>query len=84
MKDFLCFRRMLTPVLIQILFWLGVIGCFGTGIYDMAHKDWTDGLQIFFLGPIAIRIAAELIILFFRMNETLTDIKNEVQGPKAS
>ncbi len=81
MKDFLCFRRMLTPFLIQVIFWLGVIGCLGTGIYDMAHKDWLAGLQIFFLGPIMVRIAAELFILFFRINETLTDIKNEVRKP---
>ena len=76
MKDFLLFRRMLTPIIIQILFWLGVIICLITGISQMIHRNWINGLEIFFLGPIMVRVLAEFFILFFRMNETLTDIKN--------
>ncbi len=78
MKDFLCFRRMLLPVLIQIIFWLAVIGCVGTGIFDMFKGAVFFGLQILILGPILARIICETVILFFRINETLTDIKNEL------
>lgn len=51
-KDFFLFRRMLTPLLIQVLFWLGVIACLVTGVVNMLHKQWVAGLEIFFLGPI--------------------------------
>jgi hypothetical protein len=31
------------------------------------------------LGPFALRLTAESIILFFRMNETLTDISKQLE-----
>jgi len=34
--DFLTFRLMLTPVLIQIFFWVGTIACVGMGLMEMA------------------------------------------------
>lgn len=75
-KDFLLFRRMLTPMIIQVLFWLGIVACIISGIGNMIHGDWINGLEILFLGPLIVRVFCELLILFFRMNETLTDIKD--------
>jgi len=77
MKDFFLFRRMLTPMLLQLLFWLTVLGCIVTSISNFINGDIMRGLQILILGPIIARIGAEVLILFFRMNETLTDIKNK-------
>jgi len=43
MWDFLTFRKMLTPIVIQILFWLGVVACILGGIgailVGIAHID---------------------------------------------
>lgn len=79
MFDFIFFRRMLTPVLIQILFWAGIIFCIVAGFVDIfsKHSAW-NGIKILILGPIAIRMACEVFILFFCINETLTDIKNTI------
>ncbi len=33
--DFLTFRLMLTPLLIQLFFWIGTAGCVGMGLYQM-------------------------------------------------
>jgi hypothetical protein len=79
MRDFLLFRRMLTPILIQLIFWLGVIACIFTGIVDIARNETLSGLQILILGPILVRVFCEVLILFFRINETLTEIKNTVK-----
>lgn len=79
MLDFLLFRRMLTPLLIQIFFWIGVVLCVVSGMVNLFHHAIMHGLQILLLGPIIVRIFCEFIILFFRMNETLTDLKNTVQ-----
>lgn len=79
MKDFLVFRHMLTPFLVQIIFWLGVLACIVTGVVNIAHDQVWKGLQILIGGPIAVRIMCEFVILFFRINETLTEIKNEKQ-----
>lgn len=79
MKDFLTFKRMLTPVIIYTLFWVGSLICFVVGIYDLFKGVYGIGLIIFFFGPVAIRVMCEFIILFFRMNETITEINNNIE-----
>jgi hypothetical protein len=79
MLDFLLFRKMLTPILIQALFWLGFAMCLMGGFYNVTHHALLHGLQILLIGPILVRIFCEILIVFFRINETLTEIKNSVQ-----
>jgi len=83
--DFLKFRKMITPVIIQILFWIGVAGMVIAGLVTMATSfgrfgggagQFFGGFFIIILGPVGVRIYCELLILLFRMNETLTEIKN--------
>lgn len=101
MGDFLAFRRMVTPILIQIIFWFGVIASVISGLVIMVAGvsaigggggggsgagggvvGFVLGLAVMIGGTLAIRIWCELLILFFRMNETLTDIKNAIERPK--
>lgn len=79
LRDFLTFRRMLTPIIIQALFWVAVIVCIITGFYNFFHHAFIPGLQVLFLGPLLLRLLCEFLILFFRMNETITELKNAVQ-----
>lgn len=96
MKDFLTFRKMILPIIIQVLFWLGVVGCIIGGIITMIGgvlvlfqgsgsavaaglTSIASGLGILLIGPFVVRIYAELLIIFFRINDTLTDIKNALQ-----
>lgn len=87
MNDFLSFRKMITPVFIQIIFWIGVVVCVFSGlamIVSGVGSRFGGGAQIFsglitvFIGPLFVRVYCEILILFFRMNETLSDIKNEI------
>ncbi len=84
MEDFLNFRKMITPVIIKILFWVGVgfsvlggLITMGTsfGRYGGGVGTFVIGLLTLVLGPVMVRIYCELLILFFRINETLTEIK---------
>ena len=84
MDDFLKFRKMITPVIIQILFWVGVGGAvigalvvmaMSFGSYGGGAAQFLGGLVLLVVGPVMVRIYCELLILFFRMNETLTEIK---------
>ncbi len=75
MFDFLRFETMITPILIQILFWLAVVFCVVVGIISMVSGKLGGGLALFFLGPIGARIYAELLIVFFRMNDHLRHIQ---------
>ncbi len=85
MDDFLKFRKMITPTIIQILFWVGVAGAIigalvmmgmSFGRYGGGAAQFLGGLVFLVVGPVMVRIYCELLILFFRMNETLTEIKN--------
>lgn len=81
MRDFLAFRTMLTPIIIQIIFWIGVVVCVMVGfvfIFGQLGGEFSTikGFLIILLGPIGVRIYCELLIIFFRMNETLTEIKH--------
>jgi hypothetical protein len=91
MDDFLKFRKMITPVIIQILFWAGVVGAVLGGLITMATSfgrygggagTFLVGLLTIILGPVVVRIYCELLILLFRMNETLTEIKNGLSKKK--
>jgi len=78
MKDFLAFKKMITPIFIQIIFFIGVIACIVGGI-----ASWGDspikGILIILIGPIAVRIYCEIIIVIFSINDTLTQTRNLLQ-----
>ncbi|MCX7683437.1 MAG: DUF4282 domain-containing protein [Anaerolineae bacterium] len=90
-QDFLTFRRMVTPLIIQALFWIGVAlsvltgaAWLVTGLVVGINEDQASVLLISLccspvivvLGILLSRIEAELLILAFRTYETLNDIRN--------
>jgi hypothetical protein len=95
MSDFWAFRTMITPVIIQFLFWIGAILCLISGaimaIYGATHYQGGEGrylwqgVLLFVLGPLGVRVYSEILIIFFRINETLTEIKHglEQRRPEA-
>lgn len=88
MKDFLAFRTMLTPILIQVIFWVGAGICVAVGLVYIAYgataqyggsPNVLKGLAILVLGPLTVRIYCEILIIFFRINETLTEIRHALE-----
>jgi hypothetical protein len=83
MGDFMDFRKMVTPVIIQILFWVGVIISviagfilIGMGIKQDGNQTLLPGVLLVIFGPLVVRLYCEVLIVFFRINETLTEIKH--------
>jgi Domain of unknown function (DUF4282) len=82
--EFITFRRMVTPVIIQILFWVGVglsvLFALGT-IVSGAKSPFGGSLQILaglvmlVAGPLIVRVYCEILIVAFRINDTLSDIR---------
>ena len=91
MKDFLAFRTMLTPLIIQAIFWLGVVVCVIAGLMLIlaglgrsgSGPDVLKGMLLVILGPIWVRIFCETLIVFFRINETLTEIKHVLEEDRS-
>jgi uncharacterized protein DUF4282 len=95
MSDFWAFRKMVTPVIIEIVFWVGVITCIiaglsliglgirhgplliNTGLSPMQMELW--GALLLLFGPLAVRVYCEILIVIFRINETLTEIKHVLE-----
>jgi hypothetical protein len=92
MKDFWAFRTMVTPVIIQVIFWIGalvtlvagaVMIIYGATNYEMGMGRYIwKGILVFVLGPLLVRVYCEILIIFFRMNETLTEIKHAIEDRK--
>lgn len=76
--EFLFFRRMLIPVIIQLIFWLSTAICFYVGIFGLFHQSIIMGIGVMIFGPLIIRLVCEYTIVLFRINDTLTDIRNEM------
>ena len=74
MGDFVVFRRMLTPILIQVFFWIGLIVIVLAGLGLVADGRAYFGIPLILGGPILFRVYCEILIVVFRINETLTDI----------
>ena len=119
MKDFFEFRKMITPFIVQISFWIGIVtteivgicvivsgvvtlsqpaasvtiggmpgqisfirpqppGPFGSLLGE--GSGWLaigGGLLYMVLGPILVRVYCELLILAFRIYDTLVEIRDQ-------
>ncbi|MDF1654108.1 MAG: hypothetical protein P1U34_03260 [Coxiellaceae bacterium] len=75
MKKFLIFKTMVTPVILQIIFWLGVIAAVVFGLIDIIlNHRYLIGVQLVILGPIGLRILIEILLIPFRINDKLDAI----------
>ena len=80
MKEFLNFRQFITPVIIQILFWIGVAFCVIVGLVTMGNPSSggvIGGLALIIFGPIFVRIYCELLILIFKIYERLASLDDK-------
>ena len=88
-RDYLSFKRMITPKLVTVFFWVGTIisvviglGLFIISLVNINSQGILIGFLTMLLGPLVIRIYCELIIVFFMINETLTDISKTLEQKK--
>ena len=79
MGDFMAFRKFVTPLVIQVLFWLGVIGVVILSLYTMVSgggaAGFLTGLLALVFGIISVRVYCELLILLFRIYDELVMIR---------
>jgi len=79
MKDFLTFKKMITPMIIQVLFWIGVAVVVIGGFVSMFSGQFWYGLLSIILGPVFVRLFTELLIVTFSINDSLRIIKNNTK-----
>ena len=82
MGDYLTFRRMVTPVMIQIIFWIGVAAILIGGIGGVAAFDGGAflGLLGIIVGLLFWRIWCELMLIMFKIYERLGEIETNTRS----
>ena len=70
----LFFNEMLTPSLIRLAYWLCLLAVAWTGLGRMfsgGFGNFIEGIAFIATGAILARVAAELVILLFKLNENM-------------
>lgn len=88
LSNFMKFDTMLAPLIIQIIFWIGLIIFGAIGIIMILMGIFTIfaggfillilGILVLIIGPLIIRIQCELLIIFFKMHESVQDIRSHL------
>ena len=73
--DIVLFRRMVAPVVLQVLFWGGICGTlYGAWVlFSLGHWAWWIAL---IFGSLVTRVLFETAILAFRAYERLGEIRD--------
>src|ERR1700742_3131379 len=79
MGEYLSFRKHYTPGIIHVLFWVLLFANTLEALFN-GHDFW-GGLFTLVVGPVLIRVACELILILFEINDSLTVIRN---GPAST
>jgi len=90
MKDLLYFESMITPKIITFLYWLMLVGALLFGLFtifsgfSMMRFSFFGGLGTVFggllsiaLGALLARVYCELMIVLFKMNEALQELRRK-------
>ncbi|GHA04210.1 hypothetical protein GCM10008090_11910 [Arenicella chitinivorans] len=84
-RKFLFFDEMITPSLVQAAYWLGLVCVIWIGLEKLFHGGFFGIFEavIFVLfSSIALRVIAEMVMLFFKMNATMEVVaKNTTPAP---
>jgi thiamine transporter ThiT len=86
-KDFMSFDKMLTPSIIKIIYWIGVVVVVLMGLTTLLGAlrfgslyGFLMGLLWLVLGPILVRVYCELMIVLFNIYGALRDIRDRKQS----
>lgn len=81
MNDYFAFRKMITPVFIQVIFWLIVLLIVIAGITAISNDQAGSGILILIFGPLIARVYAEILIVIFRISADVQAIRQRGDRP---
>ena len=79
-QKFVSFDKMLTPTIIQIIFWIGVVFFVLMGLITMFDGGFAVimGLLTILIGPLFVRIYCEMLIIFFKIHDAINSLNDKV------
>ena len=75
MKQFINYETMITPGIVKVLSWIGMVVALIVGLLGITVAPLT-GIGTAILGPVAVRIYAEILLIIFEIHKTLTEIRD--------
>ena len=75
MKQFINYETMITPGIVKVLSWIGMVVALIVGLLGITVDPLT-GSGTAILGPVAVRIYAEILLIIFEIHKTLTEIRD--------
>jgi len=83
MQDYLAFRKWIAPVVIRVLFWLGVLVVVLGGLRMAFIENFLGGLAIIIVGPILVRLIAEILLIPFVIRDMLLEVPAPAHAAEA-
>jgi hypothetical protein len=76
MKEFLSYKTMITPGIVKVLSYIGMVIALVMGLIGIAVEPLM-GIGTAILGPVAVRIYAELMLVIFEINDNLKKLNDK-------
>ncbi|KPD01813.1 DUF4282 domain-containing protein [Moellerella wisconsensis] len=88
LKNLLTFENMVTPKIINIIYWIGLLSVIITGLFTMSGGPYSPmtfqtfivGLISIALGALFTRIFCEMIIVVFNIYSKLKEINENLKN----
>ena len=81
-KDLLTFKKLITPTVIKIVYWLAIVFALISGGINIVHGIGQDsavmlivGVVTLIAGPIYVRVICEIILIAFKILSELQAIR---------
>ncbi|MGJ7571990.1 DUF4282 domain-containing protein [Variovorax sp. RB2P76] len=84
MQDLLGFDKMVTPIIIRILYFLGLIGVLVMTVVSLFQGRILMAIGVLVFGAIMVRVYSELLILLFRIHDNLVSINQQMKDRNSS
>ena len=78
-RDFLAFKRLMMPFILQILFWAGIGGTLYGAAWLFINDNWAWIMALIF-GPLMTRLIFESALVRYRSYECLVAIRRGVES----
>jgi len=82
-RDFLFFDILHTQKIITLVYWLLIIGSIYEGLSTLLGGAPLRGIGFIILGIVLSRVVCELMIVLFKVNEALQDMRPKKAKPRA-
>ncbi|GAB4508485.1 MAG: hypothetical protein Tsb0026_07180 [Sulfuricaulis sp.] len=77
MQDLLSFNKMITPVFIHVIYWIGIAAVLLNGIGGVVGgAGVVRRVVVAVVGLIVVRVGCEVLIVLFRINDNLAALRN--------